>query len=231
MSIILDDEFGKITIRRNHKARQIKLRLLPNGSLGASLPTRAPIFLVKKLIKDSRAEIRDMIKSSKSSYELVNGQQIGKSHILIIQPCAQKELKISNQGQRIIIDLPDNLTLADKRVTEQVKQAVIKAIKNEAKSYLPKRLAFLANKYGYSYTKVRCSHAGGRWGSCSNNGTISLNIALMKLPFKLIDYVILHELSHTIEMNHGANFWKVVGENDPDYLKHKRELKLHNPSI
>jgi predicted metal-dependent hydrolase len=53
----------------------------------------------------------------------------------------------------------------------------------------------------------------------------------MKLPFELIDYVIIHELSHTKQMNHGPSFWALVGLADPNYKNHRRALKLQNPSI
>jgi predicted metal-dependent hydrolase len=109
--------------------------------------------------------------------------------------------------------------------------SVIDALRMEAMSFLPKRLSFLAEKFGYSYEKVRFSHSSGRWGSCSTSGTISLNIAMMKLPFELIDYILLHELSHTTQMNHSEKFWKQVEASDPLYKQHRAALKKESPSI
>lgn len=134
-------------------------------------------------------------------------------------------------GQQIIASLSPDDQLRDPHVVRIIRDAVIDALRLEAKSYLPKRLAFLASSGGFTYQKVRFSHASGRWGSCSSNGTISLNIALMKLPFELIDYVLIHELSHTVEMNHSSEFWSLVENADPQYKVHRRELKKQTPSI
>jgi len=231
MPIIQDEEFGKITIRRSAKATSVRVRVAPDGTLHASLPIYAPTFLVKRLLKNSRDKLRVIMSQAKPEYNYENGMQIGKSHTLIVQISTNQAPSVTRHGQQIIIKSPAHIGLNNPELSRRIRDVIITSLRIEAKSYLPKRLSYLAQKYGFTYDKTRFSHASGRWGSCSSNGTISLNIALMKLPFELIDYVIIHELSHTRQMNHGPAFWGLVGQADPNYQLHRRALKLQNPSI
>lgn len=231
MPTITDEEFGIITLRRSVRASNIRIRVAPDGRLRASLPLYAPVFLVRRLIKSSRLELRELISKHHGGTTFENGMQIGKSHTLIIRQGNTRATTAERHGQQIIVTVPSGKALNDPGVQRVIRDGVIAALRTEAKSYLPKRLAFLASNYDFSYQKVRFSHAGGRWGSCSSNGTISLNIALMKLPFELIDYVLVHELSHTVQMNHSQDFWNLVETADPLYKEHRRMLKKESPSI
>ena len=231
MPTIIDEEFGTITLRRSAKASHVHIRVAPDGRLRASLPLYAPAFLVKKLIRSSREELRALLAEQQVTTQFEHGMQIGKSHTLIIRDANLTKTTAKRHGQQIIVSLAQNDTASSIEATRIIRDAVIEALRIEAKSYLPKRLAFLAQKSGLLYQKVRFSHASGRWGSCSSNGTISLNIALMKLPFELIDYVLIHELSHTVHMNHSDAFWHLVEQADPQYKLHRRTLKKETPSI
>lgn len=106
-----------------------------------------------------------------------------------------------------------------------------KVLMKKAREYLPYRLEYFAKLYGYKYEKCRLSHANTRWGSCSSNRTISLNIGLMKVPEKLRDYVILHELAHLNHMDHSKAFWAEVAEHDKNYKIHEKKLKQFNPGL
>lgn len=229
MPTIQDAEFGPITVRRSAQATQVRLRVAPNGTLRASMPVYAPLFLLKRLIKTSRPQLRAMLQEATPDVQYKDGQQIGKSHTLVIQQGAT--LSVKRQKQHILVQLPSTHELSSAQVQKRIREVVITALRTEAKSYLPKRLEYLANQHGFEYEKVRFSHASSRWGSCSSNGTISLNIALMKLPFELIDYVLIHELAHTLEMNHSSRFWKIVEAGDPHYLEHRKKIKQETPSI
>lgn len=231
MSTITDEEFGSITLRRSPRASHVRIRVAPDGRLRASLPMYAPTFLVKRLVKSSREQLRAMLQEHHQTIIFNDGMQIGKSHVLIVRPVATSTTTVKKHNQQIIISLASTDRLATSSVQRIIRDEVIKALRLEARSYLPKRLAFLAHKHNYSYQKVRFSHASGRWGSCSANGTVSLNIALMKLPFELIDYVLIHELSHTKQMNHSSAFWSLVAQGDSNYKIHRRTLKDETPSI
>lgn len=114
---------------------------------------------------------------------------------------------------------------------QRARDAKKKILTKKAKDYLPYRLEYWAKRYGYSYDHVRLSHANTRWGSCSSNRTISLNIGLMQVPEVLRDYVILHELAHLNHMDHSPAFWAEVGAHDPQYKNHRAKLKQFSPGV
>jgi predicted metal-dependent hydrolase len=229
MSSIHDEEFGEITVRRSVRSRTVKISVTPAGTLRASLPPYAPLIILKRLVSSSRSQLRKMLEQSAPAYKLDDGTVIGKSHKLVIIRAQRTTVK--RYKQQITVTLAPGASVYDTEVAKKIRTEITAALRLEAKSYLPKRLKFMAEKLGCTYEKVRFSHASSRWGSCSTTGTISLNIALMKLPFELIDYVIIHELSHTKQMNHSAKFWALVEDADPHYKLHRRELKRQSPAI
>lgn len=231
MTTITDDEFGTISLRRSSRASQIRIKVAPDGRLVVSLPLYAPVFLVKRLISSSRSQLRTMLDSGQQVEQYEDGMHIGKSHTLVVRRATGGTIVSKRHGQQIVLTLPEDKSINDPDCVRVIRDAVRDALRIEAKSYLPKRLAFLAEKHDFSYQRVRFSHASGRWGSCSTSGTISLNIALMKLPFELIDYVLIHELCHTLEMNHSDEFWRLVESCYPEYKQHRKELKKQTPTL
>lgn len=229
MPVLHDDEFGEITVTRSARSRSIRISVSPSGMLRASMPPYAPMFALKRLIKSSRSQLRKMLEQHSPKYKIENGMQIGKSHKLAVVWGSSTSAKRS--GQHIIVHLKDGEGLTDPHVDRLVRDTIITALRVEAKSYLPKRLDYLSKQLGCNYEKLRFPHASTRWGSCSSQGTISLNIALMTLPFELIDYVIIHELCHTKQMNHSSKFWELVEDADPSYRLHRKMLKMHSPTI
>ena len=160
-----------------------------------------------------------------------HGMSIGASHKLTITHAKTEAPKVRTNGQDISVWLPLSMSHEHPAAQTAIRGAVKKALTKEAKSYLPRRLRYIADEYGYDYEKVRFSNAKGRWGSCSSHGTISLNIALMRLERELIDYVLVHELCHTVHMNHSPEFWDAVHAIVPDYKQIKRRLKQESPYL
>jgi hypothetical protein len=96
--------------------------------------------------------------------------------------------------------------------------------KSLAKKILIKRLNKISIDTGLSYNKVSIRNQKTRWGSCSSLNNINLNINLINLPLRLIDYVIFHELAHTIEKNHSIKFWNLLNRYLPDSKNLNKEL-------
>lgn len=228
---IVDKEFGEIKIRKNKLARSVKLSVGVDGSLRASIPYYSPEFAVRRLVNGNRDEIRKMLATHNAKNSYQDGDLIGKTHTLFLRKFSGEEIKISNEGNQILVQIPQELAFENQLVQSEIRKTVSKILRKQAKAYLPRRIDFLAEKYGFSFEKLRFSHTGTRWGSCSSSGTISLNIALMNLPHHLIDYVIIHELCHTRRMNHSSKFWQEVEKYCPDYKKYVQEIKQFSPSI
>ena len=114
----------------------------------------------------------------------------------------------------------------------------VKLLRKKAREYLPYRLDYYAKLFGYSYDNFKLSHANTRWGSCTHRKrlgveeiTISLNIGLMKVPEKLRDYVIIHELAHINHPDHSKAFWAEVGSHDRNYKMHEKRLRMFSPGV
>lgn len=228
---IVDKEFGDIRVKRVHGAKHVRLKVTGEGLIVATLPKRAALKLVSGLIEDSRAELRKVLQNESRTPRRVyeNNQRIGASHVLRFTSAPKP--RVSVVGQMIIVASPDPTQSHTDMLQQLAREGVEKALKQEARSYLPRRLSHLAEKYGFHYSSLRFGNAKGRWGSCSSNGTISLNIALMTMPVDVIDYILVHELCHTKEMNHSERFWSLVENCLPNYRVIKKQLKLYNPYL
>ncbi|WP_240635946.1 M48 family metallopeptidase [Caldimonas tepidiphila] len=103
--------------------------------------------------------------------------------------------------------------------------AVLRWLQREARTLFEARLAHFAPRLGVRCTRLALSSARTRWGSASADGSIRLNWRLVHFPLELVDYVVVHELAHLHEMNHGPRFWAHVAAVMPDYLRRRAALK------
>lgn len=232
MNTIIDRDLGDIKVRRVSRASHIRFKISPKGDLVVTAPSLTPLFVIKQATRSSKKQLNDMLASHRASQIYQHGQQIGKSHSLaIVESSLHDKPKISTKDRKIVLQVPIGTDIYDLQIQKQIQDSVIKVIKKESKAYLGRRLAHLADKHGFTYQSVRYTHTGTRWGSCSSQGTISLNIALMKLPLDLIDYVLIHELCHTQQMNHSSDFWDLVAQAAPNYKPLRKQLKTETPSL
>ncbi|WP_435627343.1 M48 family metallopeptidase [Candidatus Ferrigenium straubiae] len=115
--------------------------------------------------------------------------------------------------------------VADDSDAAHIEQLVLRWHREQAGPLFAERVAHYAPLLNVAPRTVKLSAAKTQWGSCTARGAVRLNEQLIRLPLRLIDYVVVHELAHLREMNHSAAFWNVVGSACPDYAKLRRELK------
>jgi hypothetical protein len=112
-----------------------------------------------------------------------------------------------------------------------IRWGILAAWRKEAKKYLPVRLNELSRKHQLPYNRVIIKNNKSRWGSCSQKDNINLSLHLMRLPDHLIDYILLHELAHTLHKNHGRQFWKSMEKICPNAKSLDKEMRGYRIEI
>lgn len=105
-----------------------------------------------------------------------------------------------------IIEVPAGFSAPNVISQKALRDVLVEVLREEAKILLPQKLSYFSDQYGFHFHKVTIKHNSSNWGSCSRAGNINLNLNLIRLPEPLCDYVILHELCHLKEPNHGLRF-------------------------
>ncbi len=128
----------------------------------------------------------------------------------------------------------DHLSWIEKSIVKQQKrnekyknltEEDIKNLRKKAKMVLPQKVQYYAEIMGLKYGRITITSATTRFGSCTGKGNISFSYRLMLYPEEAIDYVVVHELAHLVEMNHSSRFYKIVEGILPDYKERQRMLK------
>lgn len=107
----------------------------------------------------------------------------------------------------------------------------IEKLANLAMAVIPQKVAYYARLMNVTYRRITIRNQKTRWGSCTREGNLNFNCLLMMAPPEVLDYVVVHELCHRLEMNHSARFWAQVEKVMPNYKKHRKWLKEHGGKL
>ena len=135
----------------------------------------------------------------------------------------------SLEGDQVTVTVPPDMN--DGRKSELVRELLTSWYRQEAWDHLTTRVAEFGNLMGVKPSRLKLSDAKRRWGSCSAKQSINLNWRLIMLDDSLIDYVVVHELAHLVELNHSSDFWRVVEGVLPDYRDRRKRLREHSPTV
>ncbi len=172
----------------------------------------------------------DFIKKNYTEYRgISNNLEIASTYTVKFIRSDSENLYHKITSNQLLIYVPEKYDIYHSEVQEYVKRISLKILRDEAEYYLPKRLKYLANLHGFEVEKINIRVLKSRWGSCDSKKNITLNLYLMQLPTHIIDYVLIHELVHTINMSHNSMFWNKVGIFIPNYKEIKKELRLRQP--
>lgn len=229
-------DIGEITIRLNPRVKRISIRLKPFEGVLVTMPERLPLSRALKFIDQKKNWIikhqqnfRKMEENrtffdAGSVFELCQYKLVTLRH-------ASKIFRIRIANGTIFVFHPGETEISDEKFQEIIRIGVTEALRIEAKKYLPGRVDMLAKVHGINYRKVFIKNAQTRWGSCSNKKNINLNLHLIRLPLHLQDYVILHELTHTLHPNHGKEFWSFMDRFTGSARSLEKELKKYQIQI
>lgn len=225
------DRLGEVTVYKRRGNRNIRLSVDMDGKIRISIPSYAS-YRAGLAFAESKAEWLLAQRVQRQRPKLVDGQTIGKAHRLTFQPKPSLATpKTRVKQNEVVVYHPASLQITDPEVQRAASKACIRALKAQAERLLPQRLQTLAGQHGLSYRSVRVKNLKSRWGSCDQDKNIILNLHLMQLPWELIDYVLLHELTHTKVMRHGTPFWQEMEL----YIKKPKALRKlmreHQPSL
>ena len=228
-SIILNDQEVLYTLKRR-KCRAINLKIDCDG-LTVSAPTRETLGWIESALKGRSNWILKKLDEwkSKESISLVWEESsifplLGDPWRLAIEPTGVMKMipvHIKKMVGRDQLELPFVTTVS----SQEIEKVVMEWYYKQAYIYFSKRMEFFSKKLGVPCPQLKLSRAKTQWGSCNSRRIIHLNWRLIQLSISLIDYVIAHELSHLIEMNHSSAFWKTVESICPNYVANRNELK------
>lgn len=137
--------------------------------------------------------------------------------------------RVYEKDGRILVQLP--LAIARSELAQVTKDRIGRWLKSQAHLIFHERVATLNQGFGFQVRSITIKDMKSRWGSCSVGGRLNLNWRMVLAPLPVLDYLVVHELSHLKEMNHSARFWELVRGGCPDYRSHVLWLKTCGQEI
>lgn len=224
-------EIGPVTLYKRRGNRSLRLSVGADGEIRVSLPSWVPYLAGEQFARSKAAWILDHKRAAPAA-ALRHGQVVGKAHRLRFIPVSHGAKVATRLSQNEIqVYHPAALDTGHPSVQKAAQTACIRALRKEAEALLPQRLKALAEQTGFTYNSVGVKQLKSRWGSCTHQKDITLNLFLMQLPWRLIDYVLLHELTHTKVMRHGAPFWAEMERHAPRARQLRKEIAKHQPVL
>ncbi len=224
-SIPLDGS-AAISVRTSRRARQMRLVASIRG-VEAIVPEGFSAERLQEFVQSKRDWIEKMAVHYQEIKER-SGHEEGTVYYLG-QKYRYRMVK-DRISSTIVSDALKTITFHVANV-RSYKKEIERWYREQTERIISERLPAIAERTGFSYNKVSIKKQSSRWASCSKKRNLNFNLLLAAAPVGVIDYVIVHELAHTVELNHSKRFWQLVQNADPAYREHRAWLEDHSAAI
>ena len=234
-----DKSLGTVVFRQNSRIRKLAIRIAGRAVI-VQFPLECTLKTAKSFLEEHRMWAESVLRrcptmtstviDENTELELLNFKIILKHDAKQNRCYATMDL----QRECMVMHAPVSEDIYSEDIQKRIDSLLFNILMLEAKHYLPGRLNYLSEKFGLTYAECQIRKMKSRWGSCISKSIIHLSSLLMALPQELSDFVILHELCHTREMNHGKNFYALlnrVTENRADEFKKKLNDYAKQPTL
>lgn len=213
-------QIPKPIIQRSHRS-SISLRITSEGELIVKAPKLLPGFLINKFLEQKSDWITTVLAKVKSRKPSTHVFKEGESFLVfgkqyIFTPVDSVEI-IAKEGK---LHFPKALLFRAKKEMENWYMHL-------AKDTITRRVEFHAKQMKAEYKSIMFSDTKSKWGTCTHDNHLQFNWRLVMAPLLVLDYVVIHELTHTTEKNHARQFWKSVEQFTPAYRQHRKWLDEH----
>lgn len=206
-------------IRSNR--RSISLQVTHNGEMVVKAPMRAPQFLIDKFISDNSDWIEKQ--KAKLKKQEITKKSYSEGELFLFMG---KELKVEIGAYTVIKIQGDTLLFPRSLQFRMKKELDVWRIK-QAKEFITSQVEYWAKQMNTSYKIISFSDTTSKWGSCTQDNRLQFSWRLIMAPLMVINYVIIHELTHTTIKNHSREFWSRVNTYTPSYRQQVKWLKAN----
>lgn len=209
------------------KRKTLALIVKPDGSLIVRAPLKTAEKIIREFIENHAEWIEKKRAEALATLPPVPRQYVPGETFLFLGNAYPLEIV---QGQKKPLLLEESFKLAESNQAN-AKSVFERWYRVQARQILDERVKRYADQYGFQYKKIGITSARTRWGSCSANGSLNFSWRLIMAPPEVVDYVIVHELVHTIFHNHSRRFWNKVESVMPDYKERRKWLRKNGQGL
>lgn len=209
------------------RRRSLALIVRPDGSLVVRAPLRTPDVIIRAFVESKADWVRKHQAAAAASPPRAargfsEGQLLwflGRQYPLRVDPAARAALTFREAF------------ILSPRAMQQPEQVLTAWYRSQSQEVLAERVQFYAGQYGFTAQGIRITSAERRWGSCGAKNSLNFAWRLIMAPLEVVDYVVVHELAHTREKNHGRGFWGIVKMVMPDYAEKRKWLNENGEKL